>query len=440
MEQTGQAEIHYLHGAPSEIPLFWRVGHTGYRRLEDLHAAQRFSIGHAVVDAAHLKKQQDLLRSLKNAGVEIALDTNVAELSARGRYTGAARELPWASELGRPIGAADFSNERIKTTAEKIADFAMAHEIDTVLSPTHLIESANSVWLDLDSRLCEALRLSLDRIGGQKIRIDYLLLLSYRDLRDAAARAKIVTQLQDLPFENLWLRTAGFGDDGTASGLKEYVGAAHDFHALNKPIIGDHVGGLMGLGLTAFGAVGGLSHGISTKERFDTSSWIKAPKEKPKIAMTRRVYFEGLDTHLPVNDAEILLAARGAKPILGCQDHTCCEAGIQSLLRDTEKHFMIQRSRQIEGLNRVPDLRRPSHFVEKYISPAAQSSRSATKLKLENESLKKKLVEKADRLERMRSTSEHLVETGSNLTRSKAPTLGGAKDSLDNSGTGKEDG
>ena len=42
-----------------------------------------------------------------------------------------------------------------------------------------------------------------------------------------------------------------------------YIEACRDFHKQGIPVIGDHVGGLPGLAALAFGAVGGIAHGVT---------------------------------------------------------------------------------------------------------------------------------------------------------------------------------
>jgi hypothetical protein len=53
------ATIHVLHPNSAPIAGFLRVGHTGQRKLEALHAAGRFPYRRVVFDAAHLNEQID---------------------------------------------------------------------------------------------------------------------------------------------------------------------------------------------------------------------------------------------------------------------------------------------------------------------------------------------------------------------------------------------
>ena len=59
------ATVHRLHPV-SEVGHFLRLGHTGHRKLEDLHASGRFAVDRVVVDAAH-----DMLRVPEDLDVTI---------------------------------------------------------------------------------------------------------------------------------------------------------------------------------------------------------------------------------------------------------------------------------------------------------------------------------------------------------------------------------
>ena len=48
-----------------------------------------------------------------------------------------------------------------------------------------------------------------------------------------------------------------------------------DFHSLGVPLIGGMMGGLRGLSALAFGAAGGICHGVTQKGRFSASSWTR---------------------------------------------------------------------------------------------------------------------------------------------------------------------
>jgi hypothetical protein len=58
------ATVHHLHPPSPHLTGFLRVGHTGQKKLEALHAAGRFPYRRVVFDAAHLVEQIGLLERL----------------------------------------------------------------------------------------------------------------------------------------------------------------------------------------------------------------------------------------------------------------------------------------------------------------------------------------------------------------------------------------
>ena len=129
------ATVHVLHPPTAAVGYFLRLGHTGHRRLETLLAAGRVSIDRAVVDAAHLDEQGELLDALRESGAELVLDTKAAELATIGGYGSKAQSLPWAHEE-RPYAPSDFDADAQNNFASRIAAFAVDNGVNAVLAPT----------------------------------------------------------------------------------------------------------------------------------------------------------------------------------------------------------------------------------------------------------------------------------------------------------------
>lgn len=409
--------IHYLYGRPTSIGQFIRIGHSGHRQLEALYSSGRFQVKRVVVDAAQYDAQRDLINSLWEAGIEIILDTNVAELSSLGRFNGGARKLEWANK-SRPLSPSDFIGRKKREVVKKIADFAVSRKVDTVLAPTHLISGSRDDWMNLDARLPNLLRVALDEAGGKDISIDYPLILPYAVLRDIAHRRTLINVLEDLPYDNLWLRTSGFGADASAAGIRRYISVLSDFHYMDKPIIADCIGGLAGLSVTAFGAVSAISHGVAEKERFDTSSWTSRPK-KGGGGQSGRLYLPGIDRQFKLKDAEEILKARGGLRLLACKDRDCCPLGFSDMIKNPKAHFLIQRRKQLLDLEKTPDQRRVEHFLDHHLAPADRTARQVAKLNIDNKSIANALQKVSVRLDRMRSVLEDLSDTfGAEATKS----------------------
>jgi hypothetical protein len=63
------ATVHMLRPLTPPIAGYLRVGHTGHRKLLDLHAGGRFSFRRIVFDAAYFDEQTELAKTLKASGV-----------------------------------------------------------------------------------------------------------------------------------------------------------------------------------------------------------------------------------------------------------------------------------------------------------------------------------------------------------------------------------
>ena len=414
------ATIHKLHPV-WPVGHYLRLGHTGHRKLEDLHASGRLEIDRVVVDAAHIFEQKELLDSLRSSETEIILDPQVAELSTPGGYLTSVRKLPWAHSE-RPYAVEDFDRNRIFDMASRIADFAIEHHADVVRAPTRLLDHGpRDSWLPIDVETCQALRHALDARGAKTVAIDYPLLTTYQVLLDGAARKALVSHLANLPFEYLWLRIANFGSDKSAAGLRKYINASRDFHEVGKPIVADGVGGLPALGIVAFGATGGICHGVAEKERFYPYGWRKSRKSESGGGPKRRVYFAGPDAYLNEDQARTLLATRSAKPLLGCRDTGCCPGGWEDMILKSKTHYLTRTTRRVQELGRVPDMRRADHFLSQQLAPADRIARAALRLKVADQKILDKLADNSRKLDDMRRVLEELNVTHHNLSRSRVP-------------------
>jgi hypothetical protein len=221
----------YLHPQPEPVAHYLRLG-AFHRQVEKLLAAGRLPVARVVVEASAFTHQKDVVRQLVDAGREMTLDTNVAELSAVGRYGGAAKSAPWAHSEG-PLQPEHFARGSRHDVIGKIARFAVEHGFHAVQAPAHLLEGSTDAWFGIDRQACKDLRRALDVAGGATIAIDYPLTLKYGSLRDPAQRRVLIAGLSDLPFENLWLRVSGFGADAEAPMLRRDIAAAADFQQLD---------------------------------------------------------------------------------------------------------------------------------------------------------------------------------------------------------------
>ena len=409
----------YLHGQPKPVGHFLRVGTSGHRQLETLLGSARLRINRVVIEASAALRQHDLVAALAETGGELILDTNVAELSSVGRFSGAAKSAPWANP-DSVLTPDDLRPNANRDVIGQIARFAVKQGFHAVQAPAHILEGSTDKLFSLDREATSALRRALDAEGGKHIGIDYPLMIKNSALRDPAQRRAFITGLTNVPFDNLWFRVSGFGSDATPAGLRRYVAALMDFQRLERPIVADGVGGLVGVAIAAFGSAGGICHGVAEKERFDASDWSKPPQAGGG-GREKRVLVAGLDRLLSVKQVDILMAAQGARSLLSCHDRSCCPNGLSDTLKDPKAHYLRQRSRQIEELSGVPETRRAQHFLEKELAAAERTARSAAKLKVSDEGLVKVLERSSVRLEKMHAVLDALNSTITGQPRALVP-------------------
>ena len=423
------AEVIPLYPDRPSIAQYVRVGTTGHNQLEALLESGRLTqdgrlwLDRAVLGAAAAPRQTSLMRALADRGAELILDTDVAELSSPGRFEGAVRQAPWAIG-GQPLQLDDWTGGRGYERIMQIARFAVEHRFRTVLAPTHLLTGHRDRAFESDRSVLERLRHALDDVGGAGVALDYPLLIPNRILRDPVERAAFINALRGQPFDNLWLRIAGFGVDATPVGVRRYISALREFAELGHPIVADGVAGLAGLATVAFGAAGGLAHGVGVLERFDTRSWSKRPEKKSKGGAGTRALVTMLDRQLKVEEVKAIAAVSGGSRLVSCADTKCCRRGLTDTLHDPKPHYLYQRRAPIEALSRVPESRRAEHYLSQILTPADRHNRMLNRLKIVDPKLKKILHESGHRVEQLLHVLEdfHIV-SASDGRRASSPKL-----------------
>lgn len=369
--------------APTPAELFLRVGETHYGQVASLYAEGRLPVRRAIFDASKLKRQVDFIKTLRDDKVELTLDTKAAELAALTRYQGNPSGAPWAD--GMLHLPEMFDDARCQTMAEHIAQVAVERGFDRVLSPSHLLrEGLLDPWFAIDKRLCAALRNALDRSGGTHIAIDYNLIIEERPLRDEAVRSALLHQLGTLPFENLVLRASHFGGDVEAPKLRAFINMLDRLMAGGRPVVVDHVGGLVGRALLAFGVASGIAHGLDEHLRFDGAPWSRLPKESDmedegRGGAAKRISIPLLDRSLTVPELTALVNAKGGQRLV-CSDRNCCRS-LADMTNHSKRHSIFQETKALTALGSVPDLMRTQHFLDKEVTEADRFARQIKELK-----------------------------------------------------------
>lgn len=410
------SNVYYLHGQPTPVARFLRV--SEHRRLDQLLEAGKLPYSRFVIEAGYFNEQRGLVGALRQKGLELILDTNVAELSAVAKFTGHAKHAPWA------VADELLTEDRLKGASgvalmQAIAWFAVANGFSRILSPSHFVPSASDTWLGVDLNNCIALRRALDAEGGKSIAIDFPLMIPNSVLNDGTQRRDLISKLGSLPIDSVWSRISGFGADATAAGLKKYITAVQDFHTLGKPIVADGIGGLSALAIVAFGAACGTCHGVAVKERFDASYWYKPPKPGGGGGGGGHSFLlPGIDRLLKREDAEAIINASGGRRLASCNDRRCCPQGFEDTIKDPKGHYLRQRAFQCDTISAVPEPVRAKRFLDQDITETDRKARLLAKLKLTDGKLSSRLVENANRLDRMRDVLGNLDKVSGSLTRS----------------------
>lgn len=389
----------YLHGKPREIAQVTRVGFREHGLCEQLLSANKLTSRRFVLEAATegTRRQKSLVRLLKDRQAEIVLDTNCAELSVPGRFSGSAKSAPWAVE-GRALEAADFTAGTNRSVIEPIARYAIKTEVTAILSPSHFLGENDQGWRSIDLKSCEALRKALDQYGGGHIRIDYPVIASYAQFRDPSFRKSLCEELRNLPIDRVWLRIAGFGVGATGVGISRFIEGSGDFHDLGIPLIADYVGGIASLAVAAMGGVSGFASGLEGKQRFDASNWLK-PSGSSRGDGSKRIFISGLDRSLSIVELRQLFDnTRTSRQIFGCSDPACC-GDVDKMLRNPEAHQAVQTGKLVKSLSEIPESLRAEQFLGKYLFERVKIAERANKIRNMDDDLRKKIGKSAKRLE-----------------------------------------
>ena len=185
-------------------------------------------------------------------------------------------------------------------------------------------------------------------------------------------------------------------------------------NSVSRPILLDHIGGLVGIGALALGIVSGIAHGIGERERFDARAWHKRPKERDPDSMGGRALYipaPSFDRSFLRKDIDLIASAAGGRRIISCGDPRCCSHGLNSALKNPKSHIAYQRLTSVRKLAQVPDRHRANHFLDNEMRSAERKARDLSKLKTGDENLNVRLAKGRKRIDSLARTFETLVPT-----------------------------
>jgi hypothetical protein len=140
-----------------------------------------------------------------------------------------------------------------------------------------------------------------------------------------------------------------------------------------------------------------------------------------------RIYIPDLDRYLTDEQLNIVFAVKGGKSRVCCTDTSCCPRR-EDQIEHSDAHMLTRRSRQLEDLSRVPELRREEHLLH-LIDPAVRSARQIALLKLPDEKVAKVVKDAKKRLIRLRDALGDLQARDGVPTRSRPLTFRGGPSS-----------
>ena len=367
-----------------------------------------------VVDPRDLRRSKNLRDIARKEDIELVLDPLSVELASETgfRRPGVAN-LPWA--LGSPHRPEALAQTDLYRYSYSLAGSVVDAGMSAVLAPTHFLESLPSRRLEIDFTLTRALRESLNRRGAHGTLIYYPLVVRLKTVQSEGDRVEIVQHLRRLvvaeSIDAVWLRVPGFGAPQSGPvNLRRYFELARGLHDLGVPVVAERTG-TIGLALLAFGAVGGIEQGVTFGERYDLGPLLKPKTTNGGFLPAPRVYVSEIGAFLPRDEARKLLAHRTVKNRFACQ-LPCCPRGVEDMLDDPRRHFLVSRAHEIEQLSRIPEADRADHYLEKWLRPASDRATMATRLN-------PKLLTQRKRLDRWRESLGELRTRD----RAKAPSL-----------------
>jgi hypothetical protein len=366
------------------------------------------------LDASKARFRKEFIETLQFAGGELILDTKVAELSEVGRFRGSANDLSW-SMRDRPLGASDFDSGSNFDLFGKLARYAVELGVTAVLAPTHYLrDGADDPWLQIDIMSVVRLRDALDRAGGDRIAIDYSLIIPHTRFQNSHHRARLIQAVRGLPFDNLVVRLSGFGATAAPLSIKHTFLALGDLSVLNRPIVLDYMGGLVGLSAVAFGFASGLAHGIGERDSFDARSWSIAPEKRKTDAPFGRVTYipvADFDRSFSAKDLKLIASAAGGRRLVSCHDKRCCPRGLVSMIDKPRAHIAYQKFHAINELFSVPGARRAAHFLNVEMRHAERKAGDLARLNTGDEKLNSILLKGRKRIDSMARMYETIAES-----------------------------
>jgi len=403
---------------PDPLGFFVRVGYNDHREVLDLIASGEQGICGLVIAAQNVTRHRELIGEAGHRGLHLILDPKTQPMALPGGHTETLAALPWG--LPRCHRPSDFDDNAGRDRAASIVKMAVDCGCTQVLGPTHLLTGVNDPWLRRDINMMCRVAGEIEAASG-KLDLIYSLAVPLEGLRRRIERQALISAIADAPCQAIWLKTENFGDDASGDKTTTYIEACRDFHDRGLPVIGDHVGGLPGLAALAFGAVGGIAHGVTMLQNFNASNW-RRPRTPSNGGPVRRVYLPSLDVLLKPKVAKSLLASsQRVRARCGCRDTHCCPQGVPDMIARPARHALYQRAREIETLSGTPQSVRAARYLDERVRRVSDDVASIARFSNLAPELRERFTKKQGEVSRLRSAMAHLAELPSPESVAAAP-------------------
>ncbi len=400
---------HQARSGPQPLALFVRVGRNDHREMLDLIATGEQGIFGFIIEAQYIERHRELMTEARRRNFDLILDPKTQPMGLPGGHTAQLAALPWGLERHHNI--TDFEGAAGRTITAQIVETAAANGFTQILGPTHLLSGANDPWLRRD---IDVMGWTRDSITASEtdLGLIYSLAVPMEVLRKRAERQALIAAIADAPCDAIWLKIENFGDDATGEKTVAYIEACRDFHERGIPVVGDHVGGLPGLGVLAFGAVGGIAHGVTMHQKFRAAGWRRPPPDAQRRGGPAwRIYLPQLDMLVKPAVAQALLGtSTRIRGRLGCRDTHCCPHGVRDMIGRPARHALYQRAREVEWLSATPQTLRVVRYLDERVRPVSDDVAAMAGVTGLDEMLQKSLIKKQSDVSRFRQAMAHLAE------------------------------
>jgi hypothetical protein len=407
-----------LRPRPNPLGFFVRVGFNDHLELLDLIATGERGIFGFVIEAHYVPRHRELMTEARRRGFDVILDPKTQPMALPHGHTTGLAGLPWGGE--RHHNVSDFDARAGREKAAKIVEFAVANDFTQVLGPTHLLTGTNDPWLRRDIAM---MTWTADEIAASRkpLGLIYPLALPIAAFRLREERRALLSAIADAPCAAIWLKIENFGDSATGEKTASYVEACRDLHGRKLPLVGDHIGGLPGLGALALGGLGGMAHGVTVQQNFSASHWRRPPASKGGGGTPWRVYVPGLDLLLKPAVAEALMSSPRLKARCGCHDTHCCPHGIKDMIARPVRHALYQRAREIEHISATAPSLRTALYMDERVRRVSDTLTTIASVSTLNADLRKRLLKKQAQMSLFRQAVAHFAETSPGETVAMPP-------------------